>query len=119
MTKRVRKPSQHAIDVPEGQESDSDSEPRSRRRRRTAQSRSSRASSPDPGSTTADIEAPSALSKREKFNIRYKTSTRSDAEVLEVQKSLWTSDIYSHYRDPEIVRENDEEPIHQDYASPP
>ncbi|KAJ7508010.1 hypothetical protein B0H11DRAFT_1902325 [Mycena galericulata] len=110
--KRSRRPSQRSLGGAELASSDSEqggsgSRTRPRQKRRT-HSRVSQSSSPGPaGSESAQTPAP-ALTKREKFDVRYKTSTRSDAEVLDAQKSAWTSDVYSHFREPEIVRENDE-----------
>ncbi|KAJ7915728.1 hypothetical protein B0H13DRAFT_2324122 [Mycena leptocephala] len=89
--------------------SDSEQEnSRSRPKRRTARSAASQSSSPGPsGSESVQDAPPVTLTKKEKFYIRYKTSTRSDTEVLG-KKSTWISDVYSHFRDPEVVRENGE-----------
>ncbi|KAF7358401.1 Zinc finger BED domain-containing protein 4 [Mycena venus] len=70
---------------------------------------SNRDSSPDASATS---EAPSVgmqpLSKRAKFEEKFKTATTSDKDVLALQKATWTSHVYSHFHDPAIVLEKNE-----------
>lgn len=79
----------------------------------------SRASSP-----AGDAAVP--LSKREKFDKRYKVSESTDVEVLSMfafllshsfysplkffpgmQQKTWSSDVYAHFDTPKIVRDTD------------
>ncbi|KAF7334907.1 hypothetical protein MVEN_02240400 [Mycena venus] len=110
--KRIRLPSRRAREAAPDASSDSDEgTSRARRKRRAitpGHSVASQSSSPGPAGSHTTLTIPATLTKREKFDIRYKTSTRSNAEVLAAQKATWTSDVYSHFRDPEIVQEGGE-----------
>jgi hypothetical protein len=77
--KRVRRPSRRAIDAA-GSDSE-DERSRAHRKRRTGP-RPSQSSSPGRADSESVQEPAPVLTKREKFDVRYKTSTRSDAEVL-------------------------------------
>lgn len=75
------------------------------------------ASSPAPNSATETV------SKKVKFNRRFKTDTTCDDDVLsgfgsakvniltrssERQKATWNSDVYDHFKPPAIIDENGE-----------
>lgn len=95
---------------------------RSRKRART-QDTDDAASSPPASRTSSPGPSTSkkATTEREKFDLAYETSTKSDADVLgelsvfpdhttlekkiDVQIKNWTSSVYDHYKmPPEIVR---------------
>ncbi|KAF5318504.1 hypothetical protein D9619_011038 [Psilocybe cf. subviscida] len=94
---RTHRPTKRA----RGDISDSDEEPTP-----------ARESSPTPSSPPPETRSRASrrsLTPKERFNERYKTSTNSAQDVLDLQLKQWTSSVYDHFiMPPDIDEEGDE-----------